>query len=305
MRVAAIVPAYPPHSRVGAWLATHRFLVRLVERGHQVDVFTSARRHPITVVDGVTVGPAVNLDLAVAASDVVISHLGDTQRAAALAAKWRRPSVRFGHGGVVSPESVAGAALLVFNSEAFRSEVPHGCPSIVAHPPIDVDEYRTIPGDRVTLVNLSEAKGGDLFWRLARAMPDRLFLGVRGGYGAQLHERRSNVETHPCTSDMRSVYRRTRILLMPSKHETWGMTGVEAMCSGIPVIAHPTPGLVESLGDAGIFVDRDNGQGWIDAIRSLDDPAAYGAASTAARARFAEIPDHRARFVDALEALCG
>jgi glycosyltransferase involved in cell wall biosynthesis len=81
------------------------------------------------------------------------------------------------------------------------------------------------------------------------------------------------------------VYARTRILLMPSDYESWGRVGVEAVASGIPVIAHPTEGLTESLGPAGTFCDRDNVDVWQKAIEMLDDPAVYRAASRRAKAR--------------------
>ncbi|WP_262928542.1 glycosyltransferase family 4 protein [Streptomyces sp. CBMA152] len=47
------------------------------------------------------------------------------------------------------------------------------------------------------------------------------------------------------------VYSRSRVILMPSLYESWGRVAVEAFASGIPVIAHTTPGLVESMGEAG------------------------------------------------------
>jgi glycosyltransferase involved in cell wall biosynthesis len=101
------------------------------------------------------------------------------------------------------------------------------------------------------------------------------------------------------------VYARTRILLMPSEYESWGRAGVEAMASGIPVIASPTPGLKESLGKAGVFVNRGNRDGWQAAIERLDDPAAYAAASSAALRRSKQL-DPRvdlARWCEAIEAL--
>ncbi|MFI1769152.1 glycosyltransferase family 4 protein [Streptomyces sp. NPDC020800] len=58
------------------------------------------------------------------------------------------------------------------------------------------------------------------------------------------------------------VYSRSRVMLMPSLYESWGRVAVEAFASGIPVIAHPTPGLVESLGEAGIFAYRDDLNAW-------------------------------------------
>ena len=165
-----------------------------------------------------------------------------------------------------------------------------GRDGIVVRPHVDPDEYRCRPGDAITLVNLSPEKGGEVFRLLAPSMHDKQFLAVRGGYGRQARVVGLNVETIPTTQDMvGDVYARTRVLLMPSETETWGRTGIEAMCSGIPVIAHPTPGLRESLGDAGIFVDRSDLAGWIAAIRDLDDPERYAAASAAASARAAEV----------------
>ena len=61
------------------------------------------------------------------------------------------------------------------------------------------------------------------------------------------------------------------------------------LASAIPVIAHPTPGLVESLGPAGIFVDRDDPDGWVRALAELDRPRAYATASRAASARAEEL----------------
>ncbi len=85
------------------------------------------------------------------------------------------------------------------------------------------------------------------------------------------------------------VYARTRILLVPSEYESWGRVGVEAFAAGIPVIAHPTPGLTESLGTAGIFANRRDIDAWEQAINGLLKPRAYTAASKKAKARAAEL----------------
>lgn len=237
--------------------------------------------------------------------DVVVSHFGDGGVGAWVTAESRRKSVRLAHGG--GPHGPEGCDLAVFNSHSLRDAWGWDGPSIVVHPYIDPAEYATTPGDSVTLVNLAPHKGGELFGRLARVMPERPFLGVRGGYGAQQGVNGRNVTVLGQTANMRDdVYARTRVLLMPSEYETWGMVGVEAMASGIPVIAHPTPGLRESLAGAGIFVHRDNGQAWVDAIRALDDPDEYAHRSERALKRSAELAalDDRDAFVEALEELC-
>ena len=89
---------------------------------------------------------------------------------------------------------------------------------------------------------------------------------------------------------------------MPSDYESWGMVGVEAMHSGIPVIAHPTPGLRESLADAGTFIDRGDVDAWEAAIRRLyDDEDAF----TRARKRAGELDpvDELDAWVTAVEGL--
>lgn len=300
-----VVPQYPPIARVGAFLATHELLTELVQCGHRVDVLTRWAKEPVYEFDGITVGPggaSVTVSTAVACADLVVSHAGDDGTAARLAAQWHKPSVRMMHGYLEDVKSrLEGAALVVFNSHASQRESGYDGRQIVVRPVLRPG-VQAMPGDRVTLVNLAEQKGGDLFWRLARAMPETRFLAVRGGYGRQIIDRYPNTEVLPPTENMAlDVFSRTRVLLMPSERESWGMTGVEAMSCGIPVIAHPAPGLVESLGEAGIFVDREDPQGWVAAIERLDDPAAWEAASKKALER--QTPDDRGLFVEAVESL--
>ncbi|MBQ1164075.1 glycosyltransferase, partial [Streptomyces sp. A73] len=60
--------------------------------------------------------------------------------------------------------------------------------------------------------------------------------------------------------------------------------------SGIPVVAHPTPGLCESLGEAGVFVDRNDLDGYEAVLRKLlEAPAEYRLAAKRARARSREL----------------
>jgi glycosyltransferase involved in cell wall biosynthesis len=62
---------------------------------------------------------------------------------------------------------------------------------------------------------------------------------------------------------------------MPSWQETWGRTAVEAMSSGIPVIVSPTPGLRECCGDAAVYIDRNNLEGWITTLRKLKEDSEF------------------------------
>lgn len=199
---------------------------------------------------------------------------------------------------------LSGADLVVFNSRSSAAEAAYEGYQVIVRPQLHPD-VAAMPGDRVTLVNLSEPKGGELFWRLARGAPQVEFLGVKGGWGRQVVDRAPNVEILPPTELMGDIYARTRILLMPSERETWGMCGVEAMSCGIPVVAHPTAGLRESLGGAGIFVDRADAQGWLDQIERLSNDGERSRASERGLARFSELNLEAdvAVWVDAVEQL--
>lgn len=306
VNVVGVLPIYPPCQPVGSFLATHELLKRLVARGHSVTVYRRMRGGVPHDHDGVLAlaghDDAV-VTAAIAAAHLVISHCGDDEFAATTAAEHDVPNVRLAH----SPQPTArfeGAALAVFNSHSLAAEVAWDGPQIVVHPPRRTGTDAQ-PGTKVTLVNLTYEKGGELFWRLARSAPHIDFLAVEGGWGKQIVERRPNVVKTLPTQDIAAIYAQTRILLMPSSRESWGMVGHEAMACGIPVIAHPTPGLRESLGAAGIFVDRTDGQGWLHEIERLQDAAQWEAASVAARGRAVELSleDGPDRFVEAVESV--
>jgi len=298
---------------VGAWLATHEALRHLHGRGHSVSALRYATGGPDYIHEGVNVTGAGRLEEEIRRADVVIAHLGDDGRAQPLSRRHGKPFVRMVHGWCPdAQEKLRGCDLAVFNSEAARHEFGNGERSIIVHPVTREEEHRTVPGDRVTLVNLSPVKGGELFRLLACSLPAVSFLGVRGGWGRQeLHLMPGNVDVIRMTVNMREdVWCRTRVLLMPSERETWGMAGVEALASGIPVVAADRPGLRESLGSGAFaFLPPDDLTPWREAVTALQDPDVWGAASTAARARFQALQgDFTAGldlFAEEVEALCG
>lgn len=326
MRIVARFHAYPPVHNAGAEWMAHTMLSALAQRGHDVQVWLSVyngRRVPYEL-DAVQIIPAAaRLDYAKAVreADAVISHLENVMPAAALARGWGRPFVVLCHNTFPATWRAMASgttALAVYNSQWMAAEAQlyfadnrkavRPGREIVVRPPVRADDYRTTPGDCITLINLYGSKGGHLFWQLAARMPDRKFIGVLGAYGDQVVEDLPNVEVleHVPGSEMAAqVYSRTRVLLMPSVYESWGRTGVEALASGIPVVAHPTSGLSESLADAGIFVDREDVDGWVATLRALEDPAEWQAASDRALARSAELDptEDLNRWCEAIESL--
>lgn len=300
MNILAMLHAYPPTHNAGAEWMVHSMLRPVVDAGHRVDVLLSARRGELYDLDGVTVHPHRDKNDPVrflGGADVIVTHLQDTARATILGQLHDIPVVHVCHNTYLQTASWLrrGPSLAVFNSEWMAEHLGGGYNgwSVIVRPPVFGEDYATTPGDRVTLVNLFAEKGAATFYALAERMPDVSFLAVRGGYGAQvIRDDLPNVEVldHVPGHEMAErVYSRTRVLLMPSSYESWGRVGVEAMHSGIPVIAHPTPGLLESLGDAGVFADRTDVAAWETELRRLLDGRRWRAASRRAKVRAAKL----------------
>lgn len=193
--------------------------------------------------------------------------------------------------------------LVVFNANWVREETQWPGKSLVIHPPIFKEDYLTTPGSAITLINLAQKKGGALFWQIAERLPHHQFLGVTSQDSGQIIPARlpKNVTLLNYTKDMRSIYGRTRVLLMPSQGyrndtrwngahwtESYGRVGVEAALSGIPVIACPTPGIREALGDRALYCG-DEPDEWVNTLLRLDDPQYYDERACIARTVVSEI----------------
>jgi glycosyltransferase involved in cell wall biosynthesis len=174
----------------------------------------------------------------------------------------------------------------VANSDftARRMETLFGQSMPVIPPPVDpaacvLDPAARGQGDCVLLINPSISKGVDIFFRLAAARPDLRFAAVESWqvspeWQAILHNRAAelgNVELLQPARDMRPVYRRARLLLMPSSfEETWGKVVTEAQLNGIPVIASDRGALPETVGPGGLLVPIDQGFApWLAALDRL------------------------------------
>jgi glycosyltransferase involved in cell wall biosynthesis len=225
---------------------------------------------------------------------VIVSHHDNTQRAATIANSLGIPFVFIMHNDFLPNQELLTLKpdLTVFNTEWIRGKFDHVVNrSMVLHPPVWAHEHATTPGDHITLVNLNENKGCHVFYEMARRFPEEKFLGVVGGHGDQIiDESLPNVTIQPQTPNMKEdVWRRSKILLMPSIYESYGMAGVEALASGIPVLAHPTDGLRESQGAFGMYLDRGDLNAWENALLRLSDPKEWHAASVLAKKRSAEL----------------
>lgn len=272
MRVAVFVHFYVPYRNAGSETMLHAMCKAVLDQGHELAVFATVMPEaPVHYLyDGVEV---VVTNTAYGRMyiqnwhpDVIVTHHDNTVIAKRISNKLKIPLVFISHNdlSVVYPHLALEPDLVVFNTEWLAEKLKQdGMNYTVVHPPVYADEHRTSPGTKVTLVNLNENKGSGVFYELARRHPEWEFLAVEGGHGTQIYPDLPNVELVKQTDNMKDeVWAKTKILLMPSIYESYGMAGIEALASGIPVVCHPTPGLKESQGPNGIFVDRDEVDWW-------------------------------------------
>lgn len=306
--VLAVVDRYPPDVNAGAEWMLHRMLADSARRGHTVRVAAESARAPYTL-DGVDVGPPGKV-LGRKDTELVVGHLAWTHRAIDAATKLRVPLVYLMHNDDqpkwwgINRDRVS---VIVWNSvwlaAKCRTAVDvRAVPGTVIRPAVHRDPPSANTREMVTLVNPIHAKGAGTFYEVARRRPDLRFLVVEGAYGHQMDPpggRAANVVRQPQTADMAAdVWARTRVLLAPSQYESWGLAACEALAAGIPVVAAPTPGLVEAMGGAAMFAAWDDPDAWCDALTALDDPTTYATQSEAALRRADWLQVQAARDLD-------
>lgn len=125
------------------------------------------------------------------------------------------------------------------------------------------DRYALYLGNVMPHKNLERLV--EAFALVARRTPCRLVLR---GTGRPVHVARlrgriadlgieSRVDWQPYASaeDIGALYRRARVLVLPSIYEGFGLTALEAMACGTPVVASNTSSIPEVVGDAALTVD--------------------------------------------------
>lgn len=317
MIVTACLFAYPPQRWAGADIFNAHLLEALAAAGHDVRVFTT-RKTPASVRNGVKVhGSARDYPRD---TKVIYTAPDAGTTGPMLANRLRAHLVGVIH-NTASPTTAAvkrrGWDLLVWNSNTTRDH-HKGEGGLIVRPPVYMPDEHWYEDNRyfaseaaVTIINLSEDKGAKVWWELAARNPDTPFLGIMS-WGTQItaHPEGTycpNVTILPSVphDHMCDVWARTGVLLCPSKTEAWGMAAVEALAHEIPVIAHPTPGLRESLGYAGLFVDRGDLDQWDLLLDALHPSWPWDPERSRARAREVQALSEAdtAAFVDAVEGL--
>ena len=284
--------AYIPAVLSGGELACHEMNKQLIADGLNVTVVT--RHWKIPGLDGVRIIPSVKDDYSATAeakdafkkaSAICIQNV-DFNIGMQLCRIFRKPAVFFihatSHGKEYLNYSGSWPIFVVYNSWSMKADMSSNYKSYIVKPWIDTSRFLKIADKQaakhyVTLINLNDSKGGSLLIEIAKQMPDLQFLGVEGGYGDQVKDTSaSNITYMSKTDKIEGVYEKSKVVIMPSRLETWGRVAVEAMASGTPLIINDVQGMREACGDAALIARREDVGDWVHKIRRLlTDPLFY------------------------------
>lgn len=280
MRVVALAHGAVPLRNMGGEIAFHRILEPLVRAGHDVTILTKTdapfefegvKAEPINIPDVLDVNsdPAAIANQ-IGSADLVIGLHDLSLAAVRAAALIGAPSVVNVHAppkfGRLLRQAILEADYGVYNTLHSAKEWREPT-ALVVHPPSSpIPSDPGVPqGDAYVMLSNLWNKGGEVVLELAKRMPDKRFLMVRSPaedtHGVPDFDQRvlelPNVEVHPRVNpeDVADRYfSQARILLVPSKYETYGMSAIEAAGYGIPSIHVDTPHAREGVGSAAIFI---------------------------------------------------
>jgi len=75
----------------------------------------------------------------------------------------------------------------------------------------------------------------------------------------------------PSDEQLLLLYNAASLLLLPSHYEGFGLTAIEAMACGTPVLAADSSSLPEVLGTTGLLLPPDDEEAWVAAIREVNE----------------------------------
>lgn len=272
MTLVALTHGYIKDHALGGEVSLHR---TLVAAGTPVTVLT--RTPEPYELDGITVKPINTADVLNVNADPtpIIDQLKALGATAVLAQnELSMPAVRaakaLGIPSIVSihtpprygrqlAPAVAQATHRIYNTQQAATEWRH--PGMVLHPPVSALPKKSTPrGTAVTMLSNLANKGAAVALKLAERMPHQQFILVRSPaettHGLERFDELAaalpNVEVgeRVAPADVAKTYlARTRILIVPSRMETYGMSAIEAAGYGIPTVGIMNAHVAEGIGE--------------------------------------------------------
>jgi glycosyltransferase involved in cell wall biosynthesis len=277
MNIVALTHGYPPLWNMGGEVSLHRSLVPLIgekfvltstDEEYEIDGVNVKKIHAKDVLNIYTDHMPIARQLGKLKANVVIGQNELSLAAVSAAKEIGAISIvnvhtppKYGRG---IRNAMLAADYAVYNTRASAKE--WGEPeAFVLHPPInELPKKKKGEGDAYTLLSSLVNKGVEVVLELAKKYPDKRFIIVRSPaeptHGLKDLEKRAaklpNVELHPrvAPEEVYKYLEQTRILLVPSRYETYGMSAIEAANYGIPSVHVDTPHVREGIGDAAILV---------------------------------------------------
>ena len=329
MTVAALTHGYPPFWNMGGEVSLHRTMCAVNDRKvvftatEQEYSFEGVEVKKINISDVLDIqshpGPIAKQLLEVNAK-VVIGQNELSLPAVKAASICGAVSIVNVHtppkfGGNIR-EAVVNSDYAIYNTQTAATQ--WGEPdAMVIHPPINkIPSNASANGDAYTLLSSLRNKGVQVVLDLAKLYPDKRFIIVRSPaeptHGlTDLEERAAllpNVELHPRVppEEVYKYFEQTRILLVPSMYETYGMSAIEAAGYGIPSVHVDTPHVREGIGEAAVLIKPLNLKEASEGIKLIESNYQYYSDNARARADWIQDRqqnefDNFSKFIDNIE----
>jgi hypothetical protein len=288
MSLVAFLHGYPPFWSMGGETSTHRTL-RTVPGSM---VFTNT---PTTYrLDGVKVMPIEGVsysnmivDAESVGASVLFGHSVLSQETMRAAKRMKLPSILAVHAppryGTDLRRAWNSATVRLYNTEVARREWKDRS-GLLLHPPVGVMRtWSALTGSRhdaLTITSSLTNKGASRVLALAALRPGQRFIVVEspahpthGDPGFwEAAEKLPNVEVWPRLhpDEMHRLWAETRILLVPSRYETYGMAAMEAAWHGIPSVHVDTPHVREGIGTAARLLTTTRVEELDDAVSEIE-----------------------------------
>lgn len=275
------------------WVRDNEIEVCILDNGlQQVEYLHLRELHSTLRAMGVRRG-IIHHDLAPAIDKVLLSNYRDSQLSWPQAGHALREQIRsyaasrsdfeafymIGSPLVFDPDFVISCSRW---SESFIDPLDR-VKKIVVHPLIDavhlstpLAEAEKLPHCTALMINPQRRKGPEVMRHLiSEADPSWTFRLLEGGWGQALQSftpkvadtlavREGRVDFRKYLRDIRQAYQSASLFFFPSLREGYGMSAVEAMCSGTPVVSSDYPAILEAVGDAAVTLSpyRSDPQDW-------------------------------------------
>jgi len=278
-KTVAVTRFIPPVAR-GAEVSLYEVLIRLQARGHHVTIITQSAPHddlfPLVHMDSID-GENFEKVLVELKPDRVVTQMDWAEQTVRICNKLQVPVVFVSRVGDLVPNADG----YIFNSSYHYERLRclydlGGLPCGVSLPVLRSEPFNSQEQwapKFITIINPIRAKGGELVVALAKRFPEEIFLGVAGWTHPNedgVTFEGPNIKLLERQNDMKSVYSRTKILLVPSLWEEPSPRVIpEAMVRGIPVMASSVGGISEVSHNAAVLLPPGDVDSWACTLKRL------------------------------------